>query len=381
MSWKRRLLETIVWSTAQVSPRLASLPNDPKSILVLRNNDLGDVLIITPLFAALRQRFPNAHIAAAVGTWSTDLLKHNPHINQIIPITAPWYNKFIANQSLSEIGRYLWSSPEIAQIRQQRFTIGIDVLGSQFGSLFMMRASIPYRLGVKGFAWGHSAAQQCVDYNHSEQVGRSALRFAELLGAKDIPAVRPQIFLTEAEKARGQNLWQVIATSLDSGSAQLKRIVISPGAGFPEKAWPLANYIELVKILATQPQFKSLQIVVVGGKGDRQAGAQIAAVAEHVVNLAGELALRETFGLISSSDFVISNSSMVMHVAAAFAIPNLVLLGEYFPSTKQHIAQWGYAQNCWIYGQEAGDRDHIYNPSEVVAILSKLFEQLWVRVG
>ena len=32
--------------------------------------------------------------------------------------------------------------------------IGIDVLGSGFGALLLMRAQIPYRLGVRGYAGG-----------------------------------------------------------------------------------------------------------------------------------------------------------------------------------------------------------------------------------
>jgi ADP-heptose:LPS heptosyltransferase len=430
MSWKRRFLEAIVWSSAQVAPKLSTVPEQPESILVLRNNDLGDVLIISPLFAALRQRFPKAHIAAAVGAWSADILKLNPHIDEIIPVTAPWYNKFIADQSLAAVFRYLLFSPELKQVKQKNFTIGIDIFGSQFGAFFMLRAGIPYRLGVKGFAWGHSAAQQCVNYNQWEQVGRSALRFAELLGASEIPEARPQIFLSESETAAAQKLWARLEANLDinldpssdpnlaansdpdsalnidvnSESAQAlkpdrrsdladiadppnsdrsttgdlhtrsrcRRLVISPGAGFVEKAWSLANYIELIKILTTSDQSSTLQIVVVGGKGDRTAGEQIAAVADNVHNLAGDLALRATFALVSLSDLVICNSSMLMHVAAAFEIPNVVLLGEFFTSTNQHAAQWGYARTCWVYGKEEGDRPDVYTPQEVAAIVAKL---------
>ncbi|AFY71122.1 glycosyl transferase family 9 [Thalassoporum mexicanum PCC 7367] len=394
MNWKRRLLETIVWSIAQATPRLTTVPAQPESILVLRNNDLGDVLVITPLFAALRQRFPNAQIVAAVGKWSKDILQGNPHIDRVMPVTAPWYNKFTADQSLAAIWRYLFTDHELKQIKQQNFTIGIDIFGSQFGSLFMLRAGIPYRLGVKGFAGGHTATQQSVNYNPWEQVGRSALRFAELLGASEIPEARPQLFLTSSEQQAGQQIWADLEAKFNQGGdrndplpssasdqvsqSKIKRIVISPGAGFVEKAWPLNHYVELVKILSasnqTQEQAQALQILIVGGKGDRIAGDQIAAVADQVVNLAGDLALRETFALVSHSDLVVCNSSMLMHVAAAFSIANVVLLGDFFPSAKQHAAQWGYAKTCWVYGKETDDRNDIYNPVEVAAIVTGLLE-------
>lgn len=60
-----------------------------------------------------------------------------------------------------------------------RLSIGIDVLGSQWGAWLLCRAGIPYRMGVRGYAGGHSVMQSLVPYNADEHVGRSALRFAE----------------------------------------------------------------------------------------------------------------------------------------------------------------------------------------------------------
>ena len=64
-----------------------------KKIFVLRNNDLGDVLVTTPLIAGLRIAFPNCHIAIGVGQWAKPLLHQNPNLDQIISCDAPWHNK------------------------------------------------------------------------------------------------------------------------------------------------------------------------------------------------------------------------------------------------------------------------------------------------
>ena len=68
------LLEAVVHTVAR--PR-AARPANPDGIFVLRNNDVGDVLAITPLFDALRRRFPQARIAAGVGSWSTPVAFQN----------------------------------------------------------------------------------------------------------------------------------------------------------------------------------------------------------------------------------------------------------------------------------------------------------------
>ncbi|XWK91356.1 MAG: glycosyltransferase family 9 protein [Phormidium sp.] len=329
------------------------------SIFILRNNDIGDLLVITPLFEVLKKQFPDAHIVVGVGNWNLETLKLNPYISEILPINAPWHNKFIPDQNLWNALNYIVFSPESQELAKRRFDIGIDVLGSYFGSLLMMRSGIPYRLGVKGYAGGHTAVQKYVEYNEYEQVGRSALRFAELLGATELPECRPQIFLSASELEAGERRWSIKTRPTE------KRIVIGPGGGFTEKCWPLENYADLVKMLG---EISNLEVIIVGGKQDREAGNQLAALSPLVKSLAGDLRLRETFALVAAADLVICNSSMLMHAAAAFSIPTVVLLGECFTSTKQHAAQWGYPGICQIFGKQS-DRQEIYTPTEVIKII------------
>jgi len=361
MSWKRIIANSLMGVVANLTYSEEIKQENTQSIFILRNNDLGDLLIITPLFEVLRRLFPNTYIVAGVGSWNVETLKLNPYISEILPINAPWHNKFVSQQSLPDALKYIAFSSESQELAKRRFDVGIDVLGSYFGSLLMMRAGIPYRLGVRGYGGGHTAVQRYVEFNEYEQVGRSALRFAEILGATDLPECKPQIFLSAAELELGERRWR-------SRSEENKRIVLGPGGGFPEKCWPLENYIELVKMLNA---IANLEVMIVGGKQDWQAGQQLASYSQGVQNFAGELTLRETFALVANADFVICNSSMLMHVAAAFSIPTVVLLGEYFNSTKQHQAQWGYEEICHIFGKES-DRQEIYRPTEVREIIGNL---------
>jgi hypothetical protein len=50
-------------------------------------------------------------------------------------------------------------------------------------------------------------------------------------------------------------------------------------------------------------------------------------------------------------------------------VPTLVLLGPSFPSARQHQAQWGYPGICRSLGKEAGERESLYTPAEILAIL------------
>jgi heptosyltransferase-2 len=345
MSWKRSAIETVCRLASLVAPRASSVPAEPRTILVLRNNDIGDLLVVTPLFAALRRRFPSARIIAGIGSWNFDVLRDNPNADEILPVNAPWHNQQVHPQGLGAALRYITGSPEVKALAQMDCDIGIDVLGSPQGSLLLIRARIPWRLGVRGYAGGDSAAQQCVMFDEHEHVGRAALRFAELLGATELPENRPQIFLPAPTGIHGA-------------------IVVAPGGGFLEKRWPLSSFASLLDSLAPR------QVIVIGGETDRAAGAELAAGRPHVEDRAGRGSLRETFATIAGASAVVCNSSMAMHAAAAFRKPCVVLLGRYFSDANQHASQWAYPETR-VLGRTV-DHPVIWTPEEVRPILDDL---------
>jgi ADP-heptose:LPS heptosyltransferase len=346
MGWRRDIFEALVESARLFAPNDAAPPVAPKKIFVLRNNDIGDLLVTTPLFDALKRRFPKAEIIAGIGSWNREALTGNPNVSRILDVNAPWHNKLIPAQGILPALRYTYAASEAKALRNERADIGIDVLGSGFGSLLLMFAQIPYRLGVRGYAGGDSGAQAYIEYCSEEHVARQGLRFAELLGCTDLPKSRPQIFLSSPPKRNDA-------------------VVIAPGVGIPEKGWPADHFAELVRCL------KGERIIVVGAARDRSLAERICVKGSTARNLTGKLTLRECFEIIGGARLVICNSSMAMHVAAAFRRPSVVVLGRHFSSASQHKRQWGYPESLVL----GTDKDHagIFTVEETAA---RVFETL-----
>jgi ADP-heptose:LPS heptosyltransferase len=323
VSWRRSLFESLVGSFSLFCPEARKPPIAPQKIFVLRNNDIGDLLVITPLFDALKRTFPDAGIIAGVGFWNAEVLLGNPHIYALVQANAPWHNHFVHSEGIRSAIQYIFCSDEARAIQGVRAEIGIDVLGSGFGSLLLMRARIPYRLGVRGYAGGDSAVQSSVEYRPDEHVGRQALRFAELLGCTDLPENRPQIFLNQPPRPNGA-------------------VVIAPGAGLPEKAWPGSYFVELSALLRDE------EIIVIGSQNEMPLAERICSKNAKSRDLTGKLTLRESFAIIGGAKLVICNSSMAMHAAAAFRRPAVALLGDQFPSATRHQRQWGYPETMML---------------------------------
>jgi ADP-heptose:LPS heptosyltransferase len=362
MSWKRSILEAAVWSAAQVASGASRMPRRPRSIFVLRNNDIGDLLVVTPLFDALRRRFPDAHIVAGVGQWNVEILRGNPHLSDVMVVNAPWHNRSTGTRDPRVALRYIATSPEVADLRRRRFDVGIDVLGSAFGSLLLMRAGIPWRIGVKGYAGGQSGVQQSVTYDPAEHVGRSALRFAELLGTGDLPSLRPQVFLSRAELDDAERIWQAHAIG------GRRRVVIAPGGGHPGRAWGVERFVELGRLLSEQ----RTSLAVVGAPADAAAGAALAS--SGALDLTGKCSLRQTIAVISRADLLLCNSSFAMHAAAAAGVRAIVLLGELYESARAHAAQWGHGSVTQVLGHDGG-RAGVFEPPDVMRVVTRGFGQ------
>jgi heptosyltransferase-2 len=94
--------------------------------------------------------------------------------------------------------------------------------------------------------------------------------------------------------------------------------VFCPGAEYgPAKRWPY--FVELSSRVS-QP------VVILGAPGDRAAAAGLAGK-----NLVGETSLDEAIELIASAEFVVTNDSGLMHVAAALGTPQVALFGSSSP--------------------------------------------------
>ena len=62
------------------------MPSQPKwrRILVYQNSALGDALYATPAIRALRETFPQAHLALLCRDKHADLMAQNPHLDQLL---------------------------------------------------------------------------------------------------------------------------------------------------------------------------------------------------------------------------------------------------------------------------------------------------------
>jgi ADP-heptose:LPS heptosyltransferase len=355
MSWRGVPIEGLVWIASTLSKRgPGPLAKAPKEILVIRPSDLGDLLTTTPVFEALRNRFPSTRIVAGVGSWGRQIVENNPFIDEIVELDAPWNNKVLKKQAWTDILKFIFESDQVSALRKQDgFDVGIDILGSHVGSFLMMRLGARYRIGVRGYRGGWSACDRYINFTRSVHVARAALAQAELLGATELPEARPQLYITEAERCEATRIWN------DTTSKGAKRILVGCGGGFEEKCWPAESFGETLRILSSESLLPSENpnFILVGGPADQpRAERVIAGGASGVRSYCGKATLRITFALAEQADLVLTNASMLFHAAAAFHRPTVVVLGGVHTDIPEHDRLWGYPPPYSSVGPDADER-------------------------
>ena len=340
-----------------------------KSFFILRNNDLGDVMVATPLLKGLKTAFPESRVSIGVGDWAMPLLENNPYVDEVISCNAPWHNKqncrFPANslKTFFEGLLYVLFSKESRYISCNKFTDGIDVLGSRQGSWLMRRAKIPNRFGVKGYAGGHNWCTKYIDFKKERKIAEAGLKFIELLNASVEIDPRPTIFLKINEVDYAETIW-------GKRSENKRRIILAPGGGFSEKCWGDHNFSHLTYLLLKN---KNYQLYIIGSKEDKN--RILANDSTKLTNFCGELSLRQSAAMVSLADFVVCNTSFCMHLAGAFRVPSLTLLGEWYDSAELHQKQWGYPEST-VKGKELKSfRNQNCSTSEAYELILQGLEQ------
>ncbi len=67
-------------------------------ILVIRRDNIGDLVCTTPMLSGLRRRFPGAHIAVLVNSYNAPVLAGNPDIDEVCVYRKVTFPRFFVFQ-------------------------------------------------------------------------------------------------------------------------------------------------------------------------------------------------------------------------------------------------------------------------------------------
>jgi predicted lipopolysaccharide heptosyltransferase III len=285
----------------------------PRNILAIKLRYLGDVLLATPALHALKVAFPEARLTVLVNRGTDDILRGNPHVDEILPLDR---------------GSILQQSRFILDIRRRRFDTVVDLTDGDRAAFLTWISGASVRIGFNAEQrWtGRCYTTVVTGGAGVHRIERDLAALAPLgIEARDRI---PQIWLGPEDDARVDQLAAQLGIPRDRSW-----VVIQPGARYWFKAWPPQRFAEVADRL--NERF-GCQVLVAGSP---QEAALTQAVADHaksrLLNIAGRSDVRTLAALFKRSSLFVGNDTGAMHIAAAVGTPVVGLFGPSNP------VEWG----------------------------------------
>jgi lipopolysaccharide heptosyltransferase II len=274
----------------------------PPNILLVRFSAIGDILLMTPLLRALRQRHPDAVITVVTKAGFAPLLAHNPRISEVIGWQEP--------ESLAALG---------GRLKGRGFSHRLDLHQS------LRSHALRRYVGGKWTTYPkHRIAREVLirtrrnGYRDHRPVAERYFDAArELDVVPDSGSL--EMFLPRPTLARAE---EFLTTHGIGVTRQL--IALAPGAAHFTKRWPEHHWTALVRRLVEHGN----DVVAVGGPEDAETGTRVAAAGgERAVNAAGAFDLPGSAALLKRARALVSGDTGVMHMATAVGTPVVALFG------------------------------------------------------
>lgn len=297
----------------------------PERILILKPCCLGDVLMATPLAAALATAWPGAAIDWAVDAHSRPALAGNPHLRGILDASGTIRGDLRPGALLALLAR----------IRRGRYHLACVPDRSPILALLPRLAGIPFRVGLDSGGRGrwHSLRVAAPPLRHEAEL---YLDLARALGL-DPPPPRLVFVPSPADRAAAGRALAEAGAALEGSSGPLVALHpgggVNPGMALVAKRWPVERFAALADRLVAE---WDVRLLLLGGPGEEGLAAALgeamgAAARARSLDLSGRLGLGALGALVAGCALYVGNDSGIAHLASAVGTPAVVVFGPTRP--------------------------------------------------
>lgn len=282
-----------------------------KKILIIQTAFLGDVILTLPLLQVLKKEFPSAEIDFLCIPATSDLLKNNPYIKEVI----------VYDKNKSGFKGFL---DLIKKLRNKKYDLLISPHRSYRSSLISYFSS-----AGKTVSFDKSSLSFLYDYKvHYESNIHEIQRNLCLLGPTgkmESQIIKPELFPGESERKKIDKLFT--QNKINAGD---KLIAIAPGSVWFTKRFPEDKFVKLCDLLESL----ECKILLIGGKSDSRISDYILthSVNKNIINTTRSLSILESAELIRRSSLLITNDSAPLHIANSVGTDVIAIFGATVPS-------------------------------------------------
>ncbi len=332
-------------------------PGVKRILIATKFRFIGDTLLATPIFRAVRAQWPDAHIALLTGKNARVLLQNNPYLDEI------W--EFDPYKSDKGTRAYLQL---VKRLRTGHFDLCLALNRSFHSALTPWLGGIGIRAGFE--SEGRGPLLNCrVDYDREKS--EIACYFDVLRAVAPDAPVNPalELWISADETARAQEHLQA---AWGERVPQACLVGIQPGASQARKRWSAAGFAGVAdQLVAANP---TLRLALIGGPDEKDATEEMLSLCgpeakARAVSFAGGCDLRESLALVSQLGLFLGNDTAIMHSAVALGVPTVALFGPTNPR------KWGNYGPCHRVLESPDGSMASISASDVLTAASALLAQ------
>lgn len=287
-----------------------------RSILVIRPDEIGDVVLTSAFLRELRHNAPEAWITLLVKPGTMNLVASCPYVNEVLEFLPPFPHQaklpFAGWQQALDRAAQLWVRQyELCLLPrfdmdtcQAAFLAYLSGAACRVG--YTEKATIFKAKLNEGFDRLLTHLVPAAGLRHEVFRTLDLLRF---LGGR-VATDALELWVDEADR-------HFAAQKLPA--EQTLKIALSPGPLTGRRVWPVQNIIELGRGLC---RMAKVHFVILGGPGEEASGQLLKqAMPEQVTDLTAKTTLRQTAAILQQCDLYVGRDTGVMHIAAAAGCP------------------------------------------------------------
>jgi len=297
--------------------------SEPKRILLVRTDRLGDVILTTPAISAIRSYYPDAYLAMMVRPYAEAAVRGNPNLDDIII-----YDKYGSHKSIIASIRFAM------ELKKREFDIVVIFHPTNRMHIISYLANIPRRIGYhQNFP---SLLTDSIENTKHEGRKHERDYNLDMLEVLDIKTYAKELYFPIDNEVKNF----VSDMLLKRGIKNTERIVvIHPGASCASKVWPVERFAKLADKLI---EIYGVRVIVIGGKDKRDLFCVESVrkfAQKDVIFAAGDFNIQQLGPLLQRAKLFISNDSGPVHISVAVKTPVVALFGRNQPGLSP--ARWG----------------------------------------
>lgn len=324
LSWVKRRLEyfylRLVIMIANIRRHHIQMRQPLRKILVIRLDEIGDMVLTTPFLRELRRNYPKAEITLVVKPAVYNLMELCPYVDKIKKFTKI-NGRWAVFQNINRAKKFAYNELEqdydLAIV--PRFDSDLDYMAGAIAFYTGAGRRIGYApwvlprksksdAGLEGFYTDFVPAREGVC--HEVERNLDILRY---LGCT-IENTSLELWIDKHDE-------QVAKKLLSTGGGQ-RLLVLVLSAGAKHKEWPIENYMGMVEFFR---QENVLPILLGAGENTREYADVFCNACPEAIDLVGKCSLRETYAVMKQCEIFLGGDTGPMHMAVAAGLPGVAL--------------------------------------------------------